>query len=298
MQETVEITKITPELASKWLEANFKNNRQIRQARVDAYASDMAAGNWTFTGEAVKFSIDGSLIDGQHRLSAIVASGKSIKMLIVKGVKPAAMTAMDTQMGRTLSNVLAIQSYENPGSLASAIAAAHTYESYMKDKVTQDSATILQRDGHDRSNYRRFSGDPFTRTDAMALLKRRPTLVTSVETMKPHCHGRPTQLVTPPVSTVTLMHNIAQHGEGGASVIEFVEAVREGAGAVSDTVYQLNKMMQRARADKHYLTAETRAVLWMRGYEQYLSDDSTELRRPKGRSFPTIPGDVDWYINK
>lgn len=64
---TMEIVKITPDMAEKWLGRNPRN-RHVRQRDVVRYAQSMLAGEWLVTGEAIKFSFDGNLIDGQHRL--------------------------------------------------------------------------------------------------------------------------------------------------------------------------------------------------------------------------------------
>lgn len=50
-------------------------NRRRRQRHVDTMAADMREGRWVDTHEPIAMSVDGNLIDGQHRLAAVVASG-------------------------------------------------------------------------------------------------------------------------------------------------------------------------------------------------------------------------------
>lgn len=113
------IVQVTPEVAKHWLESNTRN-RSIRPRVVNAYARDMAAGNWQLTGEAVKFDAHGNLLDGQHRLYAVTQSGASVLMLVIRGVDPAAQEVMDSGARRKPSDALAIEGYTNVTVLASA----------------------------------------------------------------------------------------------------------------------------------------------------------------------------------
>lgn len=81
------IEVITPNRAELYLEKNINNYRKPNKSVVSKYAEDMAAGKWEFNGESIKFSKGGHLIDGQHRLLAIIKSGKPIKMLVIYDVE-------------------------------------------------------------------------------------------------------------------------------------------------------------------------------------------------------------------
>lgn len=94
------IELITPELASKYLEAN-KANRRIRAHKVEMYARDMTAGRWQLNGQGISFSSSGMLLDGQHRLHAIVKSGVSVQMNVVRGLDRTAGATMDIGITRT-----------------------------------------------------------------------------------------------------------------------------------------------------------------------------------------------------
>lgn len=111
------IVSVTPKDAKRWLAANGKN-RPIRPRLVDAYARDMAAGNWQITGEAVKFATDGTLLDGQHRLSAVVAAGVAVDMLVVRGVSHESQEVMDSGAKRLASDALHLRDYKNTALLA------------------------------------------------------------------------------------------------------------------------------------------------------------------------------------
>jgi hypothetical protein len=78
------VVTITPEIAAKWLERNHKDNRPLNWRRIEAMANDMRSGNWKLTHQAIAFDGEGTLLDGQHRLNAVVQAGVPVKMLIVR----------------------------------------------------------------------------------------------------------------------------------------------------------------------------------------------------------------------
>jgi hypothetical protein len=106
---------ITPALAREWLKNNF-GNRKISDDTVKAYARDMAAGVWTATHQGIAFNDRDELIDGQHRLLAIILSGVTVRMLVtfglpakIDGHEMTTMDAVDRHRPRSVSNQLRIQ---------------------------------------------------------------------------------------------------------------------------------------------------------------------------------------------
>lgn len=104
-QPVAEVIDVTPEMAARWLSKNLKN-RNLRHPTAAAYARDMAAGNWQFTGEAIKFDNRGNLIDGQHRLTAITQAGVTLSMLVIQGLEPEAQDVLDSGAKRNAADAL------------------------------------------------------------------------------------------------------------------------------------------------------------------------------------------------
>ena len=75
------IVYVTPQLAQQWLECNVFN-RPFKQDVVDMYVRQIKSGLWRRTHQGVAFDTRGTLIDGQHRLMAIVNTGITVPMLI------------------------------------------------------------------------------------------------------------------------------------------------------------------------------------------------------------------------
>lgn len=88
------IEEIDPALAGLLLQANVRN-RPISSVHVAALVRDMLSGNWRLTHQGIALDCDGRLVDGQHRLSAIVASGTTQKMTVTYNVEPDAFHSID-----------------------------------------------------------------------------------------------------------------------------------------------------------------------------------------------------------
>ena len=119
VEPTATLERVTPEVATTWLARNH-HNRNIRSKSVALLARDMAAGNWRFTGEAIKFDTDGTLLDGQHRLMAVVQSGASINMLVIRGLDREAQLVMDSGAKRSAADALGWSGHKNTNLLAAA----------------------------------------------------------------------------------------------------------------------------------------------------------------------------------
>lgn len=112
-----EILAINPALAEKLLGHNV-NNRGIRRRMVVTYARDMEAGLWRLAGSPIVFAADGTLLDGQHRLLAVIESGCTIEFLVIYGVERAAQPVLDTGAKRSFADVLAMRGHSNNTTLA------------------------------------------------------------------------------------------------------------------------------------------------------------------------------------
>lgn len=118
---------VTPDLAEQWLAKNT-HNRNIRMNHVRGLAADMTNSEWTWNGEAIKFAADGTLLDGQHRLAAIVMAGTPIKMLVIRNVDMSAQHTMDTGSKRTPGDMLRLKGEKHYNLLAAGIRAAILWE--------------------------------------------------------------------------------------------------------------------------------------------------------------------------
>lgn len=100
---TTEIQTITPTIAAEMLEGNT-NNRSLAEGRVKSLAAMMAAGEWKIA-QPVMFDYNGKLVDGQHRLQAVIRSGMSVRFLVVHGIEPEAFSVVDQGKSRTATDL-------------------------------------------------------------------------------------------------------------------------------------------------------------------------------------------------
>lgn len=105
---TVSLELIGPDEAAKYLGKNVPKNRNVRPAGVDAMARHMEGGTFPFTGSTVVIDTQGRMIDGQHRMLAILKSGKTIPMLVVTGVGEDAFPYFDINTAREVSDNLSV----------------------------------------------------------------------------------------------------------------------------------------------------------------------------------------------
>jgi len=92
MKTTLE--EITPKAAQKMIDTHLTPHRTkdgncqraLSEHTVASYARAMRAGQWGLTHQGLAIDTDGLLIDGQHRLAAVVRSGTTIKVMVTRGV--------------------------------------------------------------------------------------------------------------------------------------------------------------------------------------------------------------------
>lgn len=125
-----EVKLITPELAKKYLEKN-SHNRRINEKTVNYYAHQMENNLWKLTGQSISLSSENILLDGQHRLRAIIKSGKSIKMLVVFDADPDSFDVYDKGKKRSHDDSLYILGIPNSTNIASSI---NRYNAIVKNK--------------------------------------------------------------------------------------------------------------------------------------------------------------------
>lgn len=109
----IKVCEITPEDAAKILSDNtnkksgkIENYRNLTPATFKSYKSQMEDGVWFLNSHTIAFDTKGKLVDGQHRLSACVASGRPFKSIIVEGVKSSVVKTIDGGKPRVLADHL------------------------------------------------------------------------------------------------------------------------------------------------------------------------------------------------
>src|SRR6266545_1760562 len=111
------VQTITPARAAEWLEANT-TNRPLSRAVVRLFAEAMRRGEWLVTHQGIAFDVNGVLVDGQHRLAAIIEADRPVELTVFSEVAEGTFDVLDTGKRRTAADVLAIEGEKNSTMLA------------------------------------------------------------------------------------------------------------------------------------------------------------------------------------
>jgi hypothetical protein len=134
--------KIGPKEAQDMLgrSAHF-TNRHINKERVRNYATDMRNGAWSLNGEPIIQDDNRVVIDGQHRLRAVIESGATISFLIVEGVRREAARTIDQGLSRTMAHGMQMSGMKNANDVVAAARTLHC----LRSNVDPQSATGQRR---------------------------------------------------------------------------------------------------------------------------------------------------------
>ena len=107
-QDALQIVTVTPEMAVQILERN-ELNRPLNDQHVHRIARQITEGKWKFNGDTIKISSNHSVVDGQHRLWAIIEAKQAVDTIIVTGIERDAFATIDTlRKPRSGSDVIAL----------------------------------------------------------------------------------------------------------------------------------------------------------------------------------------------
>jgi len=121
------LAEITPENAKFFLERKFKN-RGIKLPSLRKLIRTITLDRWEINGETIIFDDEGHLLDGQHRLKAVIESWKPIWSLIVYGINQERFKTMGQNSKRSAGDILAIAGERNGRNLAAALRWVWRYE--------------------------------------------------------------------------------------------------------------------------------------------------------------------------
>lgn len=101
------IVMMTPEMASALLSRN-ESNRNLRKYWVGELASAIKSGEWKLTHQGVAISKSGRLLDGQHRLQAIVSAGIAVPITLSENCDEESFAYIDKGVKRSIGDSLGI----------------------------------------------------------------------------------------------------------------------------------------------------------------------------------------------
>ncbi len=254
-QEIVEIVTITPDLAKQWIKAAKVRNRRLRDDYVAKLAEAMRRGEFQFNGDAIRWSKSNIILDGQHRLEAIIRSGVSVQQIVVRGLDDDSQVTMDRQNKRTLGHHLDIMGETNSKTLTAAVNMAWQWDQGARWNIGRTTA-----------------GTP-TYEQAYDFLRDHPGIRVSVEVTKPLRSKKVMR-----ESTGALIHWIFSNLNPDACE-DFFERLISGAHVDDgDPIFALRERSKDLRSEK-LETPETIVPLACKAWNLYRSGKTVRYLR-------------------
>lgn len=203
----VEVVLVDPTLAATWLGLQ-RGNRKMRRRKKDRLAKIIEEGRWFVGIGTVVFDAEGVLIDGQHRLAAIIQAGQAVELLVVRGVDPDAKYWIDTGTVRSGGDALDMAGFDGdtgPASTALSLLLRYKRVGHINSMWTPENEDL--RDG----------------------MLEHPDIVESVEATK----GARTRAIWGSHGVFAFMHYVL-HRQDSTRADEFFRAVLGGLGIDSD----------------------------------------------------------------
>lgn len=135
---------VTPEVAKRWL-GNNPSNRTINRLNVQLLTRQLVEGKWQASANTIKFSQSGTLIDGQHRLTAIAESGVSARCDVMRNAPTILATVIDTGRHRRLADMLRIGGYSSPTAVATIVSRVVWIALGRHGRTTESDARAIVR---------------------------------------------------------------------------------------------------------------------------------------------------------
>ena len=107
----LQVIYVTPEMAAEWLRSNTAN-RKPSQAAVRRWAKIMLAHSWKLCADAIAFDVNGVLINGQHRLMAVVESNMTLPFVVAFNFPEDSKESFDIGKKRQLHEIITIGGYD------------------------------------------------------------------------------------------------------------------------------------------------------------------------------------------
>lgn len=260
------VREVTPELAKELLSRNGVN-RLLRDRKINQFLHDMINGNWYLTAQGISVSKTGRLIDGQHRLSAIIKYGKGVEMMITYGIDDAAFIAYDCGFNRTSGDVFHIMNIPNGNGVAAGI------------------KKYLMRISNPDANYRQFKGNStggaynavyITHKDVINEYESNPVFWNNLFNTCAKCYSKYRLFQTPMLmGFCAYMSNIKEYKLD--KVVQFINEVNGVNESTCDATRLLREVISRDKLSIKKLTALTMAALFNKAWNHYIKGSNLKL---------------------
>lgn len=157
------VMMVDPALALAWLQRNIETNRPLRPTVVENYADEMRRGEWHLTHQGIALDIEDNLIDGQHRLAAVIKANVIVPMMVTVNAPRASFVALDGGVKRTLADRLTM-----PRDVVTVLGAAWSLQKNSSQRITAAAVAALASTEFGAATKRMFDSSPSAKRRVMS----------------------------------------------------------------------------------------------------------------------------------
>jgi hypothetical protein len=137
---------VTPDMALEWLAAN-ENNRKLRLDDVAYLKNCILSNAWRETHQGIAFYEDGTLADGQHRLTAIMEAGVGVWIWVARNMSRENADALDRGIPRNHRDHLHFNGIKSDARrVAACVCMINQYYTQRSEKASRWSKRRLRPD--------------------------------------------------------------------------------------------------------------------------------------------------------
>lgn len=241
---SMSVMTITPRIAAQWLAANT-NNRPVRARYVKQLADTIVRGEWQLNGDPIRFSETGALLDGQHRLMAVVQADQPIRSYVARGLKDDCMPTIDINRARTARDLFHWAGHSYSAQLAAAVRLLFSWD--------QGWLNARQRGGQNAVTHRQL-------LDAQANYP-------GIEDDIGYLHGLFAKAGMLPSSIAIALHYRFKQVAGKTEADAFMERLAKGDMlARTSPIYRLREWIRNARGRKRSVTQSEYVALTIKAW--------------------------------
>jgi hypothetical protein len=220
---------VTPVQAQVYLDSSI-GNRLIATGRVIEWSNEMRDDHWQFPAAPLMFNENNQLMDGHHRLRAVISYGKPVKFVVWRNTPTTLMAVIDDGRPRTLGDWLAFMGVLDPKVKAAALLKIVQYD---KTKTfTEDRG-----------------GTKNARINRSSLVAAWDTYKDEVESVTPYGHKIERQIGIPTAIASATFAVLARQSPDNA--INFWEQLGTGANlAEDDPIFALRRQLIKAKQSR------------------------------------------------
>lgn len=265
----VKLQSVTPDMAATLL-ANNGHNRKLNSNRVNGLVAAMRSGEWQLNGETIIVSDTGKLMDGQHRLKAVIAFGRPVDLLVAYGANENAFHTIDTGKGRSPGDILSMSEVRNP--TACAAVAKLIWQIIQRVPLTTPAPTSY----------------------LLKVLERFP----SIQKWAMETNGKGASTIVPQASLVAALVYLEDIAKKPASALDFYEGVVVGANLPeSSPILALRNRCINVRQSGGRLGAEWAWPITAKALSYFEAGQKvTKLRYVQSRGAAEVPDLFDVHV--